>query len=274
MLATAGTGQPLTCYKNHVWRPAPPGESDGPKNGTSCCSTITAPNSSADVEHRDVAPLYPLRRVPERLPISSKTSVATLTHGLSARSVRSSRRTCAVAGLETSFQREFAFAARQPRRVRLKIDLHHHLLQNRRNAAVQQPTLKEQIGFQIVRATGESSEALGVRKKNSHASRSRCKTRARHAARPRLSLDAKRATCRTSRRKLSRLVEETEMTEREKILARVREALKVTAPLPGSHGETHLPASAKNISTARQWLPKSAKVLRTTRVVSGKMPPS
>jgi L-lactate dehydrogenase complex protein LldG len=51
-------------------------------------------------------------------------------------------------------------------------------------------------------------------------------------------------------------VEETEMTEREKILARVREALKVAAPLPGSHGETHLPASVKTISPARQWLPK------------------
>jgi L-lactate dehydrogenase complex protein LldG len=46
------------------------------------------------------------------------------------------------------------------------------------------------------------------------------------------------------------------MSEREKILARVREALKVAAPLPGSHGETHLPASAKTISTPRQWLPK------------------
>jgi L-lactate dehydrogenase complex protein LldG len=46
------------------------------------------------------------------------------------------------------------------------------------------------------------------------------------------------------------------MTEREKILARVREALKTPAPLPGAHGETRLPDSAKTISTARQWLPK------------------
>jgi L-lactate dehydrogenase complex protein LldG len=46
------------------------------------------------------------------------------------------------------------------------------------------------------------------------------------------------------------------MTEREKILARVREALKTAAPLPGSHDESHLPASAKIISPARQWLPK------------------
>jgi L-lactate dehydrogenase complex protein LldG len=51
-------------------------------------------------------------------------------------------------------------------------------------------------------------------------------------------------------------VEETEMTDREKILACVREALKTPAPLPGAHGETHLPASVKNISTARQWLPR------------------
>jgi L-lactate dehydrogenase complex protein LldG len=46
------------------------------------------------------------------------------------------------------------------------------------------------------------------------------------------------------------------MTEREKILARVREVLKTPAPLPGSHGETHLPTLTKTISTARQWLPK------------------
>ena len=47
------------------------------------------------------------------------------------------------------------------------------------------------------------------------------------------------------------------MTEREKILARVREALKKPAPLPGSHGEVHSPApSQTQTSTARQWLPK------------------
>jgi L-lactate dehydrogenase complex protein LldG len=46
------------------------------------------------------------------------------------------------------------------------------------------------------------------------------------------------------------------MTEREKILARVRAALKTPAPRPGAHGEIHSPASAKTISTARQWLPK------------------
>ncbi len=46
------------------------------------------------------------------------------------------------------------------------------------------------------------------------------------------------------------------MTEREKILARVRAALKTPAPRPGAHGETHLPAVAKTVSSARQWLPK------------------
>jgi len=46
------------------------------------------------------------------------------------------------------------------------------------------------------------------------------------------------------------------MSERNNILARVREALKVAAPLRGSHGETYSPASVKTVSTARQWLPK------------------
>lgn len=47
------------------------------------------------------------------------------------------------------------------------------------------------------------------------------------------------------------------MTEREKILARVRVALKTPAPLPGSHGEIHLPAADQvRTSTAKQWLPR------------------
>jgi L-lactate dehydrogenase complex protein LldG len=53
------------------------------------------------------------------------------------------------------------------------------------------------------------------------------------------------------------------MTEREKILARVREALKVAAPLPGSHEHSAgVPPAKTNAAgtasphPARQWLPK------------------
>ena len=42
------------------------------------------------------------------------------------------------------------------------------------------------------------------------------------------------------------------MTEREKILARVREALKTQAPQPGAHGHAAPPSVA---STPRRWLP-------------------
>jgi L-lactate dehydrogenase complex protein LldG len=47
------------------------------------------------------------------------------------------------------------------------------------------------------------------------------------------------------------------MTEREKIFARIREALTVQAPLPGHHGETgHHPSFNGAPSThAREWLP-------------------
>jgi L-lactate dehydrogenase complex protein LldG len=48
-------------------------------------------------------------------------------------------------------------------------------------------------------------------------------------------------------------VEKSKMTQRQKILGRIREALKVTAPLPGSHGDVRSPVAAH--STARQWLP-------------------
>lgn len=46
------------------------------------------------------------------------------------------------------------------------------------------------------------------------------------------------------------------MTERDKIFARIREALTVAAPVPGHHGATaqHAPASAPS-AHAREWLP-------------------
>jgi L-lactate dehydrogenase complex protein LldG len=50
------------------------------------------------------------------------------------------------------------------------------------------------------------------------------------------------------------------MTERENILGRIREALQVKAPLPGSHG--HLPEHAPAeppVAHAREWLPSVGK---------------
>ena len=50
------------------------------------------------------------------------------------------------------------------------------------------------------------------------------------------------------------------MTEREKILARIREALKVPAHVPGAHGNVPLPASAQSsAASARKWLPKAGE---------------
>ena len=45
------------------------------------------------------------------------------------------------------------------------------------------------------------------------------------------------------------------MSERKKILGRIREALKVEAPAPGAHGGSHSTFDPK-ISTPRKWLPK------------------
>ena len=46
------------------------------------------------------------------------------------------------------------------------------------------------------------------------------------------------------------------MTEREKIFARIREALTVQAPVPGHHGAgSHAPATAAPSTHAREWLP-------------------
>jgi L-lactate dehydrogenase complex protein LldG len=46
------------------------------------------------------------------------------------------------------------------------------------------------------------------------------------------------------------------MTEREKILGRIREALRMTAPQPGWHGEVQVHTSAESPAAhARDWLP-------------------
>ena len=47
------------------------------------------------------------------------------------------------------------------------------------------------------------------------------------------------------------------MTEREKIFARIREALTVKAPMPGHHDVSgkHAPATNPPSAQARQWLP-------------------
>lgn len=52
------------------------------------------------------------------------------------------------------------------------------------------------------------------------------------------------------------------MSEREKILARIREALRIRAPFPGTHGHDdqhhdHAPSAPRPAAThAREWLPK------------------
>lgn len=51
------------------------------------------------------------------------------------------------------------------------------------------------------------------------------------------------------------------MSEREKILGRIREALTLTAPLPGKHGNgsTHHPAGSHPVDEASHWLPRVGK---------------
>jgi L-lactate dehydrogenase complex protein LldG len=51
-------------------------------------------------------------------------------------------------------------------------------------------------------------------------------------------------------------VEETEMSERENILGRIREALQLSAPEPGSHSHTSAHGSESSPANhAREWLP-------------------
>ncbi len=135
MLATAGAGQASDLLQHALRRAAPArAKPTARSSSTSCCSTTAAPPAGRCRAAR-LAPLHPLRRLPERLPHLPQRRRPHLRHGLSAgRSARSSRRTCAGCRSGSTSRSPPRCAAPAPQACPVKIDLAHHLLQNRRNA--------------------------------------------------------------------------------------------------------------------------------------------
>jgi L-lactate dehydrogenase complex protein LldF len=149
MLAAMGTGQPLTCYNSFYGGPRRPGETDGPEEFHVILLDNGRTGLMADAEQRDslhcircggclnVCPVY--------------RNVGGHTYGTTYSGPIGSVITPHLRELQPwkhlSYASSLCGACTETCPV--KIDLHHHLLQNRRNASAQQPSLAEKTAFKI-----------------------------------------------------------------------------------------------------------------------------
>ncbi len=147
MLATAGTGQALTGYNTLFGGPRQPGECDGPEEFHVILLDNHRTELLADAEQRDALHCIRCGACLNVCPIFR--NVGGHTYATTYSGPIGSVITPHLRGLQDwkHLSNASSLCGACTETCPVKIDLHHHLLQNRRNAAGQQPTLKEQIVF-------------------------------------------------------------------------------------------------------------------------------
>jgi L-lactate dehydrogenase complex protein LldF len=147
MLATAGTGQPLTCYNSFYGGPRQSGESDGPEEYHVVLLDNHRTELLADAEKRDALHCIRCGACLNVCPIFR--NVGGHTYGTTYSGPIGSVITPHLRGLQEwkhlSYASSLCGACTETCPV--KIDLHHHLLQNRRDASTQKPSLIEKTVF-------------------------------------------------------------------------------------------------------------------------------
>ncbi|HLH57138.1 MAG TPA: LutB/LldF family L-lactate oxidation iron-sulfur protein [Verrucomicrobiae bacterium] len=149
MLATMGTGQPLTCYNSFYSGPRQPGESDGPTEYHVILLDNRRTVLLADPEQRDALHCIRCGACLNVCPIFK--NVGGHTYGTTYSGPIGSVLTPHLRGLQDwkhlSYASSLCGACTQTCPV--KIDLHHHLLQNRRNASRQKPSFGERLAYRF-----------------------------------------------------------------------------------------------------------------------------
>lgn len=147
MLATAGAGQALTCYNTMIGGPRQPGEVDGPEEMHVVLLDNRRTELLADPEQRDALHCIRCGACLNVCPIFKNVgghSYATTYQGPIGSVITPHLR-----GLQQwkhlSYASSLCGACTEACPV--QIDLHHHLLHNRRNATTQKPSPFEKIAF-------------------------------------------------------------------------------------------------------------------------------
>jgi L-lactate dehydrogenase complex protein LldF len=149
MLAVSGTGQALTCYNTLYGGPRQPGECDGPEEFHVILLDNRRTELLADPEQRDALQCIRCGACLNVCPIFK--NVGGHSYGTTYSGPIGSVITPHLRGLvdwkHLSSASSLCGACTETCPV--KIDLHHHLLQNRRNGAKAQPSWAEQTAYQI-----------------------------------------------------------------------------------------------------------------------------
>ncbi|HWW02945.1 MAG TPA: LutB/LldF family L-lactate oxidation iron-sulfur protein [Candidatus Acidoferrum sp.] len=147
MLATIGTGQALTCYNSFYGGPRQPGEPDGPEEFHVVLLDNRRTELLADPEQRDALHCIRCGGCLNVCPIFR--NVGGHSYGTTYSGPIGSVITPHLRGLQEwkhlSYASSLCGACTEICPV--KIDLHHHLLRNRRNAARQKPSFFEKRAF-------------------------------------------------------------------------------------------------------------------------------
>ncbi len=149
MLATAGTGQALTCYNSLYGGPRQAGESDGPNEYHVVLLDNHRTELLADAEQRDALHCIRCGACLNVCPIFR--NVGGHTYGTTYSGPIGSVITPHLRGLQDwkHLSSASSLCGACTETCPVKINLHHHLLHNRRNAAMQKPAFGERSAFRM-----------------------------------------------------------------------------------------------------------------------------
>src|SRR6266478_6617073 len=149
MLAASGTGQALTCYNSLYGGPRQPGEGDGPEEYHVVLLDNRRTELLADAEQRDALHCIRCGGCLNVCPLSR--NVGGHTYGTTYSGPIGSVITPHLRGLQDwkHLSNASSLCGACTEVCPVKIDLHHHLLQNRRNATRQKPAVAEQLAFKL-----------------------------------------------------------------------------------------------------------------------------
>ena len=149
MLATAGAGQAITCYNTLYGGPKQPDECDGPQAWHVVLLDNHRTELLADAQQRDALHCIRCGACLNVCPIFR--NVGGHTYGTTYSGPIGSVITPHLRGLQDwkHLSNASSLCGACTETCPVKIDLHHHLLQNRRNAAVQKPARAERLAYQV-----------------------------------------------------------------------------------------------------------------------------
>jgi L-lactate dehydrogenase complex protein LldF len=147
MLGTAGAGQPMTCYNSMIGGPRQPGEVDGPEEFHVVLLDNHRTRLLADPEQRDALHCIRCGACLNVCPIFK--NVGGHTYGTTYQGPIGSVITPHFRGLQDwkHLSGASSLCGACTNACPVKIDIHHHLLHNRRNAAQQKPRWWERLAY-------------------------------------------------------------------------------------------------------------------------------